>query len=132
SELPEDLMLGAVLYAHQEMQTVIQVIDELVRDAGKPRWEVAPPADDSALLDAMKELIGAQIDDAYRIVDKQQRVARLDALRNQALQALTGDVGYGADAVRDVYKKLEKKIVRSRIIHGEPRIDGRDGKTVRP
>ncbi len=133
SELPEDLMLGAVLYAHQEMQTVIQVIDELVRDAGKPRWAVAPPADNSALLEAMKALIGARIDDAYRIVDKQRRVARLDELRNEALQALTGDAGgFHPDAVRDVYKKLEKKVVRSRIIHGEPRIDGRDGKTVRP
>ncbi|MGK2914518.1 MAG: polyribonucleotide nucleotidyltransferase [Porticoccaceae bacterium] len=133
SELPEDLMLGAVLYGHQEMQAVIQVIDELVRDAGKPRWQIPAAADKSALVAALKELVGAQVDDAYRITDKQQRVARLDELRANALQTLAGDNGQASsDDIRDAYKSLEKKIVRGRILRGEPRIDGRDGKMVRP
>ncbi len=132
-ELPEDLMLGAVLYAHQEMQAAIQAIDELVRDAGKPRWDWQPAATNEALVDALKASVGAGVEAAYSITDKQQRTARLTELRDQAVKSLAvADGDISEDNVRDAFKKLEKKLVRGRIIRGEPRIDGRDGKTVRP
>ncbi len=131
-ELPEDIMLGAVLFGHQEMQAVIKVIDELVLEVGKPRWDYQPAATNEVLVEALKAKVGEGLDAAYRTTDKQQRVAQLDALRNEAIAALAGEAtGATEDDVRDAFKKLEKKIVRGRIIRGEPRIDGRDGKTVR-
>jgi len=131
-ELPEDIMLGAVLFGHQEMQAVIQVIDELVKEVGKPRWDYQPAVINEVLADALKAKVGEGLDAAYRTTDKQQRVAQLDSLRNEAIASLAGEsTGASEDDVRDAFKKLEKKIVRGRIIRGEPRIDGRDGKTVR-
>lgn len=132
-ELPEDLMLGAVLYAHQEMQAVIQVIDQLVAEVGKPRWGWQAPAENVELSSALSNLVGARLDDAYRLTNKQERVAQVNALRAEATEALAnGDAGISAEKVGDYFKKLEKHIVRGRIIRGEPRIDGRDSKTVRP
>ncbi|TNF07924.1 MAG: polyribonucleotide nucleotidyltransferase [Gammaproteobacteria bacterium] len=131
-ELPEDIMLGAVLFAHQEMQAVIQVIDELAREVGKPRWDWQAAPVNEALAEALKAQVGEGLDAAYRTIDKQQRVAQLDSLRSQAIGALANEEsGVSEEDVRDAFKKLEKKIVRGRIIRGEPRIDGRDGKTVR-
>jgi len=132
-ELSEDLMLGAVLFAHQEMQAAIKVINELVSEAGKPRWTWQAPQENTALLTALRELIGADLDAAYRTIIKQERVAKLDELRSRAVAELAGeDSEYSEDDVKDYFKKLEKQVVRSRIIAGEPRIDGRDTKTVRP
>lgn len=132
-ELPEDLMLGAVLYAHQEMQAVIQVIEELVREAGKPRWEWQAEPEKTAVIDSLKAEIGAAIDAAYLITDKQQRGAKLGELRAAAIASMVVEGGdISADDIREAFKKLEKKIVRGRIIRGEPRIDGRDNTTVRP
>ena len=130
-ELPEDIMLGAVLYAHQEMQGVIKVIEELAAEAGKPRWEWQAEAEDADLKAALQTLVGAQLDQAYQVVDKQARVAAVNALRDQAVAELVKEDGPAADDVKDSFKKLEKNIVRGRIIRGEPRIDGRDSKTVR-
>ena len=130
-ELPEDIMLGAVLYAHQEMQGVIKVIEELAAEAGKPRWEWQAEAENADLKAALQALVGAQLDQAYQVVDKQARVAAVNGLRDQALAELVKDDGPSADDVKDSFKKLEKNIVRGRIIRGEPRIDGRDSKTVR-
>ena len=132
-ELPEDLMLGAVLYAHQEMQAVITVIDELVREVGKPRWEWQPQEENAELAAALKAQVGSRVEEAYSTTDKQQRVAALEAARNDAVAALTNEAaGIESDDVKEAFKKLEKQIVRGRIIRGEPRIDGRDSKTVRP
>jgi len=132
-ELPEDLMLGAVLYAHQEMQAVIQVIDQLVAEVGKPRWEWQAAPENLELAAALKEKVGARLDDAYRTTDKQARTAAVNALRAEAVAELANqDAGISAENISDAFKKLEKKIVRGRIIRGEPRIDGRDQKTVRP
>ncbi|HAD08978.1 MAG TPA: polyribonucleotide nucleotidyltransferase [Porticoccaceae bacterium] len=132
-ELSEDLMLGAVLYAHQEMQAVIQVIDELTREAGKPRWDWQAEPENTALAERLKADFGAGVEEAYLITDKQQRTGRLDELRASASEALVVEGGDISDEdVREAFKKLEKKVVRGRIIRGEPRIDGRDGKTVRP
>ena len=131
-ELPEDIMLGAVLFGHQEMQGAIQVIEELARETGKPRWDWQAPPVNETLTDSLKALVGEGLDAAYRITDKQQRVVEIDGLRNQAVAALSNaEAGIAEEDIRDAFKKLEKKIVRGRIIRGEPRIDGRDSKTVR-
>jgi polyribonucleotide nucleotidyltransferase len=131
-ELPEDIMLGAVLFGHQEMQGAIQVIEELAKETGKPRWDWQAPPVNETLTDSLKALVGEGLDAAYRTTDKQQRVVEIDGLRNQAVAALSNaEAGIAEEDIRDAFKKLEKKIVRGRIIRGEPRIDGRDSKTVR-
>ena len=131
-ELPEDLMLGAVLYAHQEMQSVIQVIEQLAAETGKPRWDWQAAAINEELKAALSKKVGAELAAAYSITDKQERTAAVNALRDAAVEALVSDEGdITADVVGDYFKKLEKDIVRGRIIAGEPRIDGRNSKTVR-
>ncbi|MGQ9425753.1 polyribonucleotide nucleotidyltransferase [Gilvimarinus sp. F26214L] len=133
SELPEDIMLGAVLYAHQEMQVVVQACEELARDAGKSRWDWQAPAENTALIDRVKSGFEDSIGVAYTITDKQKRRERLDELRAQAAAEIaTEDSGIDADDVKKVFSSVEKKLVRKRIIDGQPRIDGRDQKTVRP
>ncbi|MCB1616180.1 MAG: polyribonucleotide nucleotidyltransferase [Pseudomonadales bacterium] len=133
NELPEDLMLGAVLYAHQEMQVVIHAINELVKDAGKPRWEWQVAEVNAELRDKVIAAVGAEIGEAYRITVKQDRYNRLNELKQQAIEQLvTADSGFTEKEVSSIFSGLEKKIVRKRIVNGEPRIDGRDQKTVRP
>ena len=132
-ELPEDIMLGAVLFGHQEMQAVIQACAELARDAGKPRWDWQPPAENTELKTAIKAAFGVAIGDAYRITDKAERYNRLGELRNEAVaQFATEESGISADEVKGLFGALEYHLVRSRIVANEPRIDGRDNKTVRP
>ena len=131
SELSEDTMLGGVLFAHQEMQTVISVIEELAAEAGKPRWDWQAEEEDVALKEALKGAVGADLDAAYQVVDKQERVSSVNALRDRATEALASDDGHSEEDIKDAFKKLEKNIVRGRIIRGEPRIDGRDTKKVR-
>lgn len=131
-ELPEDIMLGAVLFAHNEMQVVIAAINALVADAGKPRWDWQAPAENRALQDRVVSVVGPQIGEAYRIIEKQQRYAKLDELRQIAIEKVSGDdSGFSAKDVADMFGKLEKKVVRNRVLNGEPRIDGRDNRTVR-
>jgi len=131
-ELTEDQMLGAVLFAHQEMQVVIQAIDELVRDAGKPRWDWQPSVVDSALQAALEEQCAAGLGEAYRIIDKMQRQDAVNRVRDAAIERLASEEqGVSAHHLKDLFKELEKKIVRGRILAGEPRIDGRDNRTVR-
>jgi polyribonucleotide nucleotidyltransferase len=131
SELSEDTMLGGVLFAHQEMQTVINVIEELVAEAGKPRWDWQVEEENADLKAALTASVGTELDAAYQVVDKQARVVRVNALRDRATAELTSEDGHSIDDLKDAFKKLEKNIVRGRIIRGEPRIDGRDAKTVR-
>ena len=131
SELSEDTMLGAVLFAHQEMQTVISVIEQMADEVGKPRWEWQAEEEDLALKDELSALVGDELNNAYQTVDKQARSTKVSELREMALGKLTEDDKYPQEAVSDAFKKLGKNIVRSRIIAGEPRIDGRDNKTVR-
>ncbi len=131
SELSEDIMLGAVLFAHQEMQAVISVIDQLADEAGKPRWDWQGEVENADLKTAIADLVGADVDAAYQIVDKQERVASVNALRDRAVTELASEDGPVEEDIKDAFKKLEKSIVRGRIIRGEPRIDGRDSKTVR-
>lgn len=132
-ELPEDIMLGAVLFAHQEMQSVVQACAELARDAGKPRWDWQPAPVNTALKDAVANFSGQGIGDAYRITDKAERYDRLSELRSQAVAELaTESTGFSADDVKAEFGNYEYRLVRSRIVAKEPRIDGRDNKTVRP
>ncbi len=132
-ELSEDQMLGAVLFAHQEMQAVIQVIEELAREAGKPQWNWQPAPANTALMKALADGFKDSLGEAYRITEKAVRYERVTALKNQAVEQLAAEgTGFDAGDVKDLFKDLEANIVRQRIINGEPRIDGRDNKTVRP
>ncbi len=131
-ELTEDQMLGAVLFAHQEMQVVIQAINDLVAEAGKPRWEWQVAAVNAELLAAVEGQVKADLGEAYRITEKAARYERVGKIRDAAIAALATDGGPSADEVKELFKKIEKTLVRKRILSGEPRIDGRDNRTVRP
>ena len=130
NELPEDIMLGAVLYAHQEMQAVVQAVAELAKDCAKPMWEWAAEPENAALTAAVIEQFGAAIEDAYSTTDKMERYAKLSTLRDGAVAALVS-ADIDADTVKSTISKIEKKTVRNNIVAGKPRIDGRDNSTVR-
>ncbi len=131
-ELTEDQMLGAVLFAHQEFQAVIQVIEQLAKEAGKARWDWQPPAPNTALMKALADGFKEQLGEAYRITEKQVRYDRVAALKDQAVAQLAAEGSeFAAEDVKNLFKDLEASIVRQRIINQEPRIDGRDNKTVR-
>jgi len=133
-QLSEEIMLGAVMFGHEQMQIAITAIKELAADVGKPSWDwVAPEVDaelDSAVTDAAQSALTA----AYQITDKQERQAAVGDAKQATVDALAGDddAKWSADEVKGSFGKLEKSIVRGRIIAGEARIDGRDTKTVRP
>ncbi len=133
-ELTEDEMLGAVLFAQQEYQAVIQAINELVAEAGKPAWDWQPAAENTALIERVKGAYQGRIAEAYQVAEKQKRNDALSALRAEAVAELAGDEEGQADAksVGKVFASLEKNLVRENVLSGQPRIDGRDTKTVRP
>ncbi len=132
-ELTEDQMLGAVLFAHEEFQAVIQAIKEFAAESGKPAWNWEPPAPNSPLLNAIRAEFGEAISQAYTITLKQDRYGRLDELRDQAVAKLAGEEGqYGVDEVKSAFGEIEYRTVRENIVNGKPRIDGRDTRTVRP
>ena len=133
-ELPEEVMLGAVMYGHEQMQAAIQAIRELAAEAGKPAWDWQPPATDESLLEAVRGRCEADLTAAYQIQDKLARQARVSELREQVVAEFATDAedAPGAEAVAGVFGKIEKALVRGRIIAGELRIDGRDTRTVRP
>jgi polyribonucleotide nucleotidyltransferase len=132
--LPEDVMLGAVVFGHEQMQAAIKAINELKAEAGKPSWNWQPPAPSSALEGALAANAEAALSDAYKITEKQARRDRIKEIREAAVAALAGGEApaFDADAVLKEFGNLEYRIVRRRVIAGEPRIDGRDMKTVRP
>lgn len=130
-ELSEDQMLGAVLFAHQEMQTVVKAIDELVEETGKPRWDWSAADVNEELRAQVEAAAGADLGEAYRITEKAARYERVGQVRDALIEQLATEDGPAADDVKDEFKALEKRIVRQRILAGEPRIDGRDGRTVR-
>ena len=131
-ELSEDIMLGAVLFAHQEMQTVITVIKQLASEVGKPRWNWKSVAVNNTLRDDLNTLLAEDLEQAYQLVDKQQRVDNIASLRDKALAQLSSEMGNEENSIKDEFKKLEKDIVRGRILRGDLRIDGRDNRSVRP
>ncbi len=132
--LPEDVMLGAVVFGHEQMQVAIGAINELAAETGKPRWDWEAPAEDSALAEAVAGQASDALTAAYQISDKQERQEAVSGAKSVAVEAIASDEedGWSADAVAGALKKLEKNIVRQRVIKGEPRIDGRDQRTVRP
>jgi len=132
--LSEEVMLGAVMFGHEALQTAIKAINELADEAGKPKWDWEAPGEDADLDSAVAEIAEQALRDAYRITEKQDRQAAVGAAKDKAIEALaSGDEPrYSGDAVAGALKKLEKNIVRKRVISGEPRIDGRDTRTVRP
>ncbi len=134
SELPEDVMLGSVVFGHEQMQAAIAAISELAAEINAPAWEWQAVATNEALASAVADASGAAFGDAYQIADKQDRYASLDAIRAETIEKLAGGdaAAFSEEEVRGAMEKLEKNIVRSRIIEGQPRIDGRDTKTVRP
>ena len=134
SGLPEEVMLGAVVYGHEQMQVAIKAIKELVAEAGKPRWAVADAARNAALEQAVRARALATLSDAYLVTEKQQRYARIKEIKAEVTAALmAGDAPqFTADQIADEFFRLESSIVRERILDGKPRIDGRDHKTVRP
>jgi len=134
-ELPEQVMLDAVMFGHEQMQVVIQAIRELVAEAGVTPWDWTAPESNTTLAERVAELAEADLNAAYQISDKQDRYARLSDIRNAVVEALCAEgdeSAFAAGDVKEAISKLEKRIVRSRIIKGEPRIDGRDKRTVRP
>ena len=122
--LPEDVMLGAVLFGHEQMRAVIQAIDELVAEAKVQPWDWTPPAKDTELTTAIATAIGAELTAAYQIREKLPRQDRVAELRDKAVAELAGEAPKpNADQVLAAFGALEKRIVRGRILSGEPRID---------
>nr|WP_083330861.1 polyribonucleotide nucleotidyltransferase [Halofilum ochraceum] len=132
--LSEETMLGAVTYGHEQMQVAINAINELVAEAGAPKWDwqakERDPALDRAVADACENALG----EAYGVSDKLERQERVGELRNSVVEQLSGaeDAQWSADEVKEAFGALEKKLVRGRIIEGQPRIDGRDNRSIRP
>jgi polyribonucleotide nucleotidyltransferase len=132
--LPEDIMLGAVMFGHEQMQTVIKAVNELQAEAGKPAWDWSPPASDDELNAAVAAAAEAAFNDAYQITEKQERYAKVDEIKTGvAEKLLSGDAPqWTPDQVKTALKSLESHVVRGRVTSGKPRIDGRDTRTVRP
>lgn len=133
-ELPEDVMLGGVVFGHQQMQAAIQAINELVEVAGKPEWEWQAPPKDEVLIARVNELAASQIADAFQLTSKQERTQRLGEIRKAVRAAVSEGVENppSDNDLKNILFDIEAGVVRSRILNGEPRIDGRDTRTVRP
>jgi len=131
--LNEEVMLGAVMFGHAEMQAAIKAINELAAEAGKAKWSWAAPEPNTALKDAVAALAEKNLAAAYALTEKQQRHARIGEIKTATLEALTqGDQPkFTAEQVGNEFFNLEYRLVRERILEGHPRIDGRDTKTVR-
>jgi polyribonucleotide nucleotidyltransferase len=132
--LSEEVMLGAVMYGHEQMQIAIDTISELAAEVGKPSWDWAAPAEDTELAAAVVDQAGTGLSAAYQTTDKQERQAAVGAAKDATIEALAAgdDAKWSTDDVKGALYKLEKSTVRNRVIAGEPRIDGRDRETVRP
>ena len=133
-QLSEEIMLGAVVFGHDQMQAAIKAINELVEEAGKPEWDWQAPAKNEPLIARVAELAEAELREAYRITSKQARTIKTREITKKTIAALTEGVENAPDSnlVGNTVFDLEAKIVRSQILNGEPRIDGRDTRTVRP
>ncbi len=136
-ELSEETMLGAVVFGHEQMQAAIKAINELVEVAGKPEWDWQAPARDEGLIAKIAEIAEGPLRDAYRLTQKQLRTTKINELRSALVAQLTTNLPEGASApdvntIKNHFFDLEAKIVRSQILNGDPRIDGRDTRTVRP
>ncbi len=134
-ELPEDVMLEAVMFGHEQMQVAIKAIKELAEEVGVEAWDLEIQEKDASLAEAVAAAGRTRITEAYGIVAKQERTARLQAVRAELVAELSiaeGESGWSSAEVQAAAEALEKEIVRGRILDGQPRIDGRDTATVRP
>ncbi|MCK6157695.1 polyribonucleotide nucleotidyltransferase [Moraxella osloensis] len=136
NELSEDQMLGAVLYGHAQQQVVIDAINEFAKEVGVQKTQFVAPAVNEALQTALQNQFAAAISEAYTISEKASRYARLDEIKNQAIEALAGDAeaeGYADNVaqIKELFETLKYRTVRDNILSGKPRIDGRDLQTVR-
>ncbi|CAM2898647.1 polynucleotide phosphorylase [Legionella steigerwaltii] len=132
-ELSEDIMRGAIMFGHEMMKNVIKAIEELAAQAGKTRWEWNPPEVDTHLQERIADMVKQEVETAYLIRDKQERYQRLGELKEQTIAALQAENDeLKADVIASMFVEIERATVRNRILDGEPRIDGRDHKTVRP
>ncbi len=132
--LSEEVMLGAVMFGHEQLQAAIVAINELAAEASKPAWDWQGPEEDTELAAAVAAQAEAGFADAYQITDKMDRQAAVGELKSAVVAELAGsdDAQWSAEEVKGALYKLEKSVVRGRVIGGNPRIDGRDQKTVRP
>ena len=133
--LSEEQMLGAVMFGHQQMQTAIDAISDLAEQAGKPAWNWQPPESDETLKEQVETIARTSLEEAYRIVEKTARQETVSNIRSEVIEKISEQREVDDDQVgtiKDELKHLESEIVRSRILNGEPRIDGRDVRTVRP
>ena len=128
--LSEDVMLGAVMYGHQQMQAVITAIKELASEVGKPRWDWVPKERDESLVAKLAEY-EQPLSSAYQISEKLARQQAVAELRDKAVEAISSEDGPSEGAVSEEFGRLGKSVVRGKILAGEPRIDGRDTRTVR-
>jgi len=132
SELSEEVMLGAVMYAHEQFQIVIDSVAEFAKEVGISPREWVAPEDNESLLSSIESKFGNQISEAYQTVDKMERQEKMGEIKDAALEEfITDDDSTNEDEVKNYIKKIEKSTVRERILAGEPRIDGRDSSTVR-
>ncbi|KIC88561.1 polyribonucleotide nucleotidyltransferase [Pantoea agglomerans] len=130
--LSEEQMLGAVVFGHDQQQIVIENINALVAEAGKPRWDWQPEAANTALISRVAALAEARISDAYRITDKQERYTQVGVIKDETIAALLAeDETLDGSEIGDIVHSLEKTVVRTRILNGEPRIDGREKDMIR-
>ncbi|NND45230.1 MAG: polyribonucleotide nucleotidyltransferase, partial [Xanthomonadales bacterium] len=132
-QLSEEVMLGAVVYGHDQLQAAIKAINELAGEAGKPSWDWQAEELPAALTDAVSNLASGPLGDAYSITEKQERREHIGAVKDKVMDSLAGEGGeYDGEIVSKAFHALESNLVRQRVLDGKPRIDGRDTKTVRP
>jgi polyribonucleotide nucleotidyltransferase len=137
-QLSEEIMLGAVVFGHEQMQVAIDAIHDLVRDGGKPEWDWQPAAKNEPLIARVTELAQADLNAVYQIRDKSARTAKLKEVYASTTAKLEQDAAASGTLAADkatignMLFDIEAKIVRTQILNGEPRIDGRDTRTVRP
>ncbi len=133
-ELSEEIMLGAVVYGHEQMQAVIDAINEMANEVGQDDWDWEPAQKNEALIAKIDELAEADLKAAYAVRQKQARTHQVEAIRAKTLEALATPEfeNVSKNEIGELFEALEAKIVRGQILSGEPRIDGRDTRTVRP
>ncbi|MGB8516310.1 MAG: polyribonucleotide nucleotidyltransferase, partial [Gallionella sp.] len=132
-QLSEDIMLGAVMFGHEQMQVVINAINEMADAVGKDEWDWTAPAKNEALIARIAQLADVELQQAYAIRSKQERTVAIAAIQSKVMAAVTAEnADIEKNQVNDLFSALEAKIVRGQILSGAPRIDGRDTRTVRP
>lgn len=130
-ELSEDVMLGAVVFGHEQMQPAIAAIKEFAKEVGNETWEWTAAEKDPAIAKSVADVCEADLTAAFQTADKMERQDKVAAAKDKVIETLATEDGPDASDISGAFYDLEKKIVRSRIIAGEPRIDGRDNQTVR-